>query len=80
VSPETRRILMHRGLYASLAAVSLAACLASGAVYFIGYVEAESYRKALAVASLAWFIFATAWSGQATGTLKKRRKHSPPPE
>ena len=71
---------MYRGLYASLAAVSLAACLASGAIYFLGYVEAESYRRALAAASLAWFIFATAWSGRTTGPPKKRGKRNPAPE
>ena len=71
---------MYRGLYASLAAVSLAACLASGAAYFLGYVEAESYRRVLAAASLAWFIFATAWSGQTAGSLKKRTKRNPAPE
>ena len=71
---------MYRGVFASLAAVSLAACLASGAAYFLGYVEADSYRKALAVASLAWFIFATAWSGQTTGTTKRRWKHDRSPE
>lgn len=71
---------MYRPLLAWLAAVSLVACLASGVAYFLGCVEAETYRNALAAASLAWFISATAWSGQTTGTLKKRGKHSPAPE
>ena len=57
---------MGTWLFGLLAALSLAACLASGLIFFLGYVEAETYRRALAAASLAWFIFAAAWSGKTT--------------
>ena len=61
---------MHSWLYGLGAAVSLAACLASGVLFFLGYVEAETYRKALTAASLAWFILAATWSGK---TVKPQR-------
>jgi hypothetical protein len=67
---------MHSWLYGLGAAVSLAACLASGVLFFLGYVEADTYRNVLAAASLAWFIFAAAWSGK---TAKPRRGQSKRP-
>jgi hypothetical protein len=67
---------MHSWLYGLGAAVSLAACLASGVLFFLGYVEVETYRNVLAAASLAWFIFAAAWSGK---TAKPQRGQSKRP-
>lgn len=61
---------MHKSVCGLLAVVSLAGCLASGLLFFLGYFEAEAYRKTLAAASLAWFIFATAWSRRKTKPLK----------
>ncbi len=63
---------MHRTLYGLLAALSFAACLASGVLIFLGYIETETYRTMLAVASLAWFLFAAAWSGKPTRPLEKQ--------
>ena len=62
---------MHRTLYGLLAALSFAACLGSGVLIFLGYIETETYRKMLAVASLAWFVSAAAWSGKPTKPLEK---------
>ncbi len=61
---------MHKWLYGSLAALSLVTCLATGALFFLGYIEPETYRKGLAAASLAWFVFAAAWSGKAARSQK----------
>jgi hypothetical protein len=55
---------MHGRLYGLLAALSFAACLASGVIFFLGCVEPETYRKTLAASSLAWFLSAAAWSGR----------------
>jgi hypothetical protein len=63
---------MHGWLYGLLAALSFAACLASGVLFFLGYVESETYRNALAASSLAWFVFAAIWSGR---TVKSPRSH-----
>ena len=58
---------MLRSVYGWLAAISLAGCLAAPVLYFIGYVEADTYRNALAGMSLSWFVFATAWAGRCDG-------------
>lgn len=63
---------MFRTVFGLLAALSFAACLASGVLVFLGYVESETYRRMLAVASLAWFVFAPASSGKAVRTLQDR--------
>ncbi len=57
---------MFRTVFGLLAALSLAACLASGMLVFLSRVESETYRRMLSVASLAWFVFAAAWSGKST--------------
>ncbi len=55
---------MRRSVYGWLAAISLAGCLAPAMLYFIGNVEAGTYRNILAGMSLSWFVFATAWAGR----------------
>ena len=61
---------MLRTVFGLMAALSLAACLASGILVFLGCVESETYRRMLSVASLAWFVFAAAWSGKSTRPLE----------
>ncbi len=55
---------MSRLVYGWLAGISLAACLAAAVLYFIGYIEPGTYRSALAVMSLFWFVCATVWAGR----------------
>ncbi len=66
---------MRRTLYGLLAALSFAACLASGVLVFLDYIEPETYRRMLAAASLAWFVFAAVWSGK---TVRSRQSHNEP--
>jgi hypothetical protein len=47
-------------LVASVAA--LAACLAIPSLFFAGRIDELSYKNSLAVASLAWFFFATLYA------------------
>ncbi len=75
MKPDERRKSMQRKLYGLLAALSFAACLVSGVLVFLDYIEHETYRRMLAVASLAWFVFAAAWSGK---TVSSRQSHSEP--
>jgi exosortase/archaeosortase len=42
-----------------LAAISLLACLAMAYLFFTGAVSEASYKTVFALASLAWFVFAT---------------------
>ncbi len=53
---------MRKILWASLALVSLGVCLFSALLYFLGKLQASSYKTIFLVASLGWFIFATLWS------------------
>jgi hypothetical protein len=45
-----------------LALVSLAVCLVIGLLVFYGTIDGSIYRTSLAVASLAWFGFATMYA------------------
>ena len=45
-----------------LALLSLAVCLAIGLLVFYGTIDSSTYRTYLAVASLAWFGFATMYA------------------
>ncbi|NWG14044.1 MAG: hypothetical protein HXY20_10975 [Acidobacteria bacterium] len=58
---------MARSVCGWLAGISLAGCLAAPVLYIIGYVEAGTYRNILAVMSLSWFVFASAWAGRSSG-------------
>lgn len=51
-------------LYLVLSAASLAICLAVPFLYFWGRLSLADYKTVLAVASLAWFVFATLWAGR----------------
>lgn len=52
---------MIRAVAGALAAVSLAVCIASPLLYFLGAYGESAYKQILALASLAWFVSATAW-------------------
>jgi hypothetical protein len=49
-----------RGLAGVLALVSLAACLAAPALYFLGRITETSYKTAFLLASIGYFVFAIA--------------------
>jgi hypothetical protein len=49
-----------RGLMGGLALLSLAACLAAPALYFLGRISEASYKSGFLVASIGWFVFAIA--------------------
>lgn len=55
-----------RYLYATLSIGCLAVCLAAPAMCFLGRLDEAAYKNILAVASLGWFVFATAWAARGT--------------
>jgi len=48
-----------KSISTALAWLSLAACLAIPYIFFRGWMGESAYRNWLAIASLAWFVFAT---------------------
>ena len=55
-----------RYLYAALSIGCLALCLAAPVMCFLGRVDDAAFKNILAVASLGWFVFATAWGTRGT--------------
>ena len=53
---------MKRRLFAVLALLSLAFCLAFPILRFLGRVSEASFRSGLLIASIGWFVFAPLWS------------------
>jgi len=51
---------LFRGITGGLALVSLALCLAAPVAFFLGRISEGSYRTAFLLASIAWFVLATA--------------------
>jgi len=51
---------LFRRISGGLALVSLALCLAAPVAYFLRRISEGSYRKAFLLASIAWFVLATA--------------------
>lgn len=49
-----------RQLAGGLALISLGVCLAAPVLYFLGRMTEASYKTAFLIASIAWFILATA--------------------
>jgi hypothetical protein len=47
-----------KGLLGGLALISLAACLAAPALYFLGRVTESGYKTAFLIASIGYFVFA----------------------
>ena len=52
----------------ALALVSLGICLALPVLSFMGRIAERTYKTGFLLASIAWFLLATAWS-----TARKRR-------
>lgn len=53
---------MRRRVFAVLALLGLALCLAFPILRFLGRISVEGFRSGLLMASVAWFVFATLWS------------------
>jgi len=51
---------LFRRITGGLALLSLGLCLAAPVVFFLGRISEETYRRAFLLASIAWFILATA--------------------
>mgnify|MGYP001598147408 CR=1 FL=1 len=49
-------------LLAVTSILSLVVCLAVPVFFFLGYLPEDGFKSALLLASLAWFILATAWA------------------
>jgi hypothetical protein len=58
---------MRNILFALISLISLALCLISPVLYFIGKFSERNYKLVFLVASIAWFIFAT------LGTREKKK-------
>lgn len=54
-----------RYVYATLSIACLAVCLTAPVMCFLGRLDEAAYKNILAVASLGWFVFATAWGARA---------------
>ena len=61
---------MPRRIYAVLAVLSLALCLVSAVLRFLGTFSAETFKPVFLGASLGWFVFATLRFSR-TGTISK---------
>jgi hypothetical protein len=53
---------MRRRVFAVLALLSLAFCLAFPILRFLGRISETGFRSGLLIASLGWFVFAPLWS------------------
>ena len=56
-----------KNLYLVLSAVSLAVCLAAPFLFFWGSLSLLECKQLLAVASVGWFVCATAWVSRRRG-------------
>jgi len=55
---------MRNILLAFISLISLAFCLISPVLYFLGKLTAQNYKLVFSLASLAWFVFATLWASR----------------
>jgi hypothetical protein len=62
---------LFRLVSGGLAMVSLAVCLAAPVLFFLGRIAERTYKTGFLLASIAWFLLATAWA-----TARKRRPGS----
>jgi hypothetical protein len=46
----------------SISLLSLAVCLASAVLHFLGKLSAPDFKLAFLLASIGWFVFATLWA------------------
>jgi hypothetical protein len=51
-----------RILLALISLASLAACLVSAILHFLGRFSAPDFRLVFLLASICWFVFATLWA------------------
>jgi hypothetical protein len=51
-----------RILLASISLASLAACLVSAILHFLGRFSAPDFKLVFLLASICWFVFATLWA------------------
>jgi len=51
-----------------LALISLGVCLAAPVLFFLGRIAERTYKTGFLLASIGWFLLATAWA-----TARKRR-------
>ena len=49
-------------LLAVASILSLVLCIAAPVFFFLGYLPERSFKLALLLSSLAWFLLATAWA------------------
>jgi|GEM_PF-2169793 hypothetical protein len=53
---------MTKKILFTLAAISLAVCLISSIVYFLGYLSDGQFKLTFLLATIAWFVSATAYA------------------
>jgi len=55
---------MRNILFALISLISLAFCVISPVLYFLGKFTEKNYKLDFLIASVAWFIFATLWASK----------------
>lgn len=53
---------LFRSVSGALALVSLGVCLAAPVLFFLGRIAERTYKTGFLLASVAWFLLATAWA------------------
>ncbi len=61
---------MIKPIASVVALVSLAACLVAPVMYFVGWVEIDSYKTIFLIASLVWFVAAAVYDRQRQRELR----------
>jgi hypothetical protein len=56
---------VFRMVSGGLALVSLGVCLAAPVFFFLGRIAERTYKTGFLLATIAWFILATAWASSA---------------
>jgi hypothetical protein len=57
-----------------LALLSLALCLVSPVLFFLGKISERTYRLAFLLTSIAWFVFAILWAAAARRSKKSHKE------
>jgi len=53
---------MPKIVWGILSLISLAACLISAVLHFLGRLSARDFKLVFLIASVGWFVFATFWA------------------
>ena len=61
---------MIKPIASVVALVSLAACLVAPVMYFVGWVEIDSYKTVFLIASIAWFVAVAVYDRQQQRALR----------